>query len=224
MALIKCWECQQTISDKATACPHCGAPVDLMTRPPPVPPELPDSEWRAKPRQSSVAGRAVSFILAIIAGTLLWLYIIGQSETPSHTATQTAAKPVSAELDDHARKQADLAKKADELARKEAEEARCREELKCIGDKNSFEATLKCVPLVERLAKNNFEWLDKWYEPKFSHFRWKDQKNLVVTYIGDKIKFQNGFGAWVLSRYECDYSIPTGSVLDVRASAGRLPS
>ena len=44
-----------------------------------------------------------------------------------------------------------------------------------------------------------------------------------VTYVGDKIKFQNGFGAWVLSVYECDYNIPARIVLDVRAAAGRVP-
>lgn len=27
MALIKCYECGKEISDKATACPNCGAPV-----------------------------------------------------------------------------------------------------------------------------------------------------------------------------------------------------
>lgn len=27
MALIKCKECGKEISDKATACPHCGCPV-----------------------------------------------------------------------------------------------------------------------------------------------------------------------------------------------------
>ena len=26
MALIKCYECEKEISDKAPACPHCGAP------------------------------------------------------------------------------------------------------------------------------------------------------------------------------------------------------
>ena len=26
MALIKCYECSKEISDKAPACPHCGAP------------------------------------------------------------------------------------------------------------------------------------------------------------------------------------------------------
>jgi len=25
MALIKCYECEKEISDKAPACPHCGA-------------------------------------------------------------------------------------------------------------------------------------------------------------------------------------------------------
>jgi hypothetical protein len=79
------------------------------------------------------------------------------------------------------------------------------------------------VPYLERLATNNFEWIDRWYEPKFSYFRWRDQKNLVVTYLGDKIKYQNGFGAWVISSYECDYSIRAGVVLDARASPGRLP-
>jgi hypothetical protein len=29
MALIACAECQQQISDKAPACPHCGAPREI---------------------------------------------------------------------------------------------------------------------------------------------------------------------------------------------------
>ena len=28
MALIKCYECEKEISDKAPACPHCGAPKE----------------------------------------------------------------------------------------------------------------------------------------------------------------------------------------------------
>ena len=31
MALINCAECGQQISDKATACPHCGAPPDIYS-------------------------------------------------------------------------------------------------------------------------------------------------------------------------------------------------
>jgi hypothetical protein len=39
---------------------------------------------------------------------------------------------------------------------------------------------------------------------KFSHFRWKDEARGVMAYIGDKIRFQNGFGAWQPHVYECD--------------------
>ena len=28
MALVKCYECEKEISDKAPACPHCGAPKE----------------------------------------------------------------------------------------------------------------------------------------------------------------------------------------------------
>lgn len=30
MALIKCSECEQMVSDKATACPHCGCPMNTL--------------------------------------------------------------------------------------------------------------------------------------------------------------------------------------------------
>lgn len=57
---------------------------------------------------------------------------------------------------------------------------------------------------------------------KFSHYRWKDAENGIVTVIGDKIKFQNGFGAWSNMIYECDVNPATEAVLDVRVSDGRI--
>lgn len=33
MALISCSECQGKVSDKASACPHCGAPVEAVIQP-----------------------------------------------------------------------------------------------------------------------------------------------------------------------------------------------
>ena len=41
MALIKCEECGNEVSDKAAACPKCGAPV-ATRRPEPVPEEVDD--------------------------------------------------------------------------------------------------------------------------------------------------------------------------------------
>jgi hypothetical protein len=97
---------------------------------------------------------------------------------------------------------------AAEAARREtaaAEEARCATDLQCLAEKHIAGAGVRCRPQIERLAKNNFEWIDHWYESKLSHYRWKDKNNQIITYIGDKIKYQNSFGAWILSIYECDY-------------------
>jgi hypothetical protein len=104
----------------------------------------------------------------------------------------------------------------------EAEAKRCASELKCLGEKFDVESTVACRRLVERLAKNDFQWTDGWLEPKFSHYRWGDKARGVVTYIGDKIKFQNGFGAWTFYTYECDFDTRNKKVTDVRAQPGRI--
>jgi hypothetical protein len=80
-----------------------------------------------------------------------------------------------------------------------------------------------CKEPIERLAKYNHKWTDKFLEPKMSHYRWADVENNVVTFIGDKIQFQNGFGAFVPMVYECDLSADGKTVLDVRVREGRLP-
>jgi hypothetical protein len=38
MALIKCYECEKQISDRASACPHCGAPKEEQ------PPQIEEAE------------------------------------------------------------------------------------------------------------------------------------------------------------------------------------
>lgn len=84
-------------------------------------------------------------------------------------------------------------------------------------------AAVECAPQIERLAKYSFEWTDRWYEPKFSHYRWSDKARGIVTYIGDKIKLQNGYGAWAFYTYSCNFDVIRKTVLDVQASEGRLP-
>ncbi len=106
--------------------------------------------------------------------------------------------------------------------REKEEEAHCNKDLQCLGDKKSLAATIACDNYVENLAKYDFQWTDGFLEPKFSHFRWKDKQNAVITYIGDRIKFQNGFGAWQFHIYECDFDTENDKVVGVRAQPGRL--
>lgn len=94
-------------------------------------------------------------------------------------------------------------------------------DLQCLGDRLSLLAVGPCSSAIEKLAKYQSTWTDAWYEPKFSHFRWASASKNQITLIGDKIKFQNGFGAWQFHIYECDVT-KDGLVLAVRASPGRL--
>lgn len=115
------------------------------------------------------------------------------------------------------------AKAAAEAREKAVAEAQCRADLRCIGERLSIEAGIACRRWVERLAKNDFQWTDGWLETKFSHYRWKIKTKGIVTYIGDKIKYQNGFGAWIRHTYECDFDTESKRIVDVRAKPGQLP-
>lgn len=108
------------------------------------------------------------------------------------------------------------------LTKEQHEDMTCRMDLQCWGDKHSLEATFACQDHIESLALYTHEWTDGFLEPKFSHFRWSNRTEGIVTYMGDKIMFQNGFGAWVPHRYSCDYDALNKQVLDVQAQSGRM--
>ncbi len=119
--------------------------------------------------------------------------------------------------DSEEKKQADAAKSAET-------HAACMKDLQCIGDQGTISAGLKCPREIEKLAKGEVKWTDGTLEPKFSRFRWKDEKAGIVTHIGDKVQFQNGFGAFVNVIYTCDLDmkVSPGEVAHVSASEGRL--
>lgn len=94
----------------------------------------------------------------------------------------------------------------------------------CWGDKHISAAVVHCQDHIEGLAQYTTEWTDGWTENKFSRFRWKDASRGHITYVGDKVNFQNGFGAWRPTSYECDFDPDNNRVLDVRATEGRLPT
>jgi hypothetical protein len=103
-----------------------------------------------------------------------------------------------------------------------ADELACKDDIKCWGEKNSAAADAYCEDAIEKLAKYSHRWTDGMLEPKFSHFRWLNKLESTITYVGDKIEFQNGFGAFQGYTYECDFNPSSGTVLDARAQPGRL--
>ena len=94
--------------------------------------------------------------------------------------------------------------------KKEADEIACRASLQCWGDKHSMRATVACRPLIESLARYDYKWTVGWLGAKLERFSWKDRKEGSISYTGNKIKFQNGFGAWQNMTYWCHYTPKTG--------------
>lgn len=131
-----------------------------------------------------------------------------------------------AALDQSAREAQAVQQKAAEHKEAEAqritEEAECRKSLDCWSMKHSVAAIMKCQDNIEKLAPHQAEWTDGYREAKFSHSQWKSADRGIVTYSGDKIKIQNGFGAWTVYTYECDYDTEHATALAVRAQPERL--
>jgi hypothetical protein len=135
-----------------------------------------------------------------------------------------ATKKTPEELAEQAQAQAQAqAQVQAQVQAQQEKDAQCPTDLQCWGDRNAIDATSKCRDPVERVAKYQAEWTDRWSETKFPRFRWLDEQRGTLTYIGDRIKFQNGFGAWSPMIYTCDFDPATKTVLSVDAWEGRLP-
>jgi hypothetical protein len=109
-----------------------------------------------------------------------------------------------------------------ESAKVEKSPEQCRLELQCWADKHQIDATVKCKPKIEKLAKWSVKWKDGVLEPTFSRIAWIDQGKGTVRYIGDKVEFQNGFGAWQPHLYLCEYDPSTKTVISISADPGKL--
>jgi hypothetical protein len=96
---------------------------------------------------------------------------------------------------------------------KAEEDAACRTELQCWGEKHILAASSRCRSHIERLARFDFEWTNSWIEPGLSRFRWQDKAAGSLFYMGDSIKLQNGFGAWIRHIYTRIYPLTTSGIL-----------
>jgi len=166
----------------------------------------------------SFRNKVIAFVILLFGVLPITLSKIYQKLYPEQYAKkmEIAALALSAKTDERKKTSERIA------AGIAAEEAACKKELLCWAEKYSISAGVYCEDYVEKLAQYSHGWTDGMLEPKFSQYRWKNINKGVVTYIGDKIKFQNGFGAWKNYVYECDYDPINEVILDVRAQAGRL--
>jgi len=88
----------------------------------------------------------------------------------------------------------------------------------------AWTAVVECPDHVERLGNYGFRWTDGLWELKLRLSQTVVANDPdVVTYVGDRIEYQNGYGAWEPHVYECDLHATTRELVDVRAMPCRLP-
>ena len=72
-------------------------------------------------------------------------------------------------------------------------------------------------------ANYGVRWVDGWLEPKLSRHGWRDEEAGIAVYMGDRVEFQNAFGAWQPHIYACFVDVRRSAVVNVTARPGRLP-
>lgn len=145
-----------------------------------------------------------------------------------------AAKSLGLDAAGYAKRQLDVAaaekKKQEEVKIAEArakedelkKQAGCKADLQCWAEKNQIDAIIACKPVIQKMAKYDYEWTDGMTSPIFTKLAWGDKKKASITYYGDEIKMQNGFGNFLRHRYACQYDTSRKAVLDVTLEAGRI--
>lgn len=95
-----------------------------------------------------------------------------------------------------------------------------KNDIKCIAEKNIAEASLLCPEKIEAQAKYDHLWGDNDMFKRFALKKGGQDK--VITYIGDNIKLQNGFGAWQWYTYKCDLELNSMSVVGAYLIPGKI--
>lgn len=196
MAMTTCRECGNAVSSEAKVCPHCGidAPgsAPVVTAPKARPGVTVARRNQKLTEQQFTSPKSYLYALVFLIICVFFIFKITGSISSSGSRVASTG------------------------------DAACRLNLTCWGEKHVVAATVHCQRSIESLASYDYRWVDGVLDVKFSHYQWHDKKKGKLTYQGDKIKFQNGFGAWQPHIYECDYDPDRKMVIGSRSRPGQL--
>lgn len=91
----------------------------------------------------------------------------------------------------------------------------------CIADRNMGYAAGPCKRAIDNQSKYQSEWTTGVLTPIFDRYTINDETG-VINYFGDKVRFQNGFGAFANMIYMCAFDPESKNVINVRIEEGRL--
>lgn len=210
---VKCLGCGLMVSKLASRCPSCGVAIN---------------------RKTPTVIRYTVLIIVVIALVLVRVVEYkadvkrrAEQDRIALIVKQEKARIAAIEKQKKQKERAERIeqrkkKAAERKAERERKEARCKYDLRCWGEKHIVWAMQASQKTIERYAKYQFEWYDGILGTKYHRFRWKNKSEHSLTYFGDKVKFQNGFGAWQNMIYQCDYDPKTGIAINIKVYPGRL--
>lgn len=102
------------------------------------------------------------------------------------------------------------------------DQARCERDSKCYGDQLLGQAAFACSNEIEKKAKFSFKWADGSTASRLQRITWANKEETVLAYFGDKVMFQNGFGAWQNILYQCNFDPVRRQVVRIGIQPGRL--
>ncbi|MCR9090869.1 MAG: zinc ribbon domain-containing protein [Proteobacteria bacterium] len=83
----------------------------------------------------------------------------------------------------------------------------------CWFSEHSVDLTIACKPEIARRAQYQYEWTHGFLGQAFDRFTVRDDGRIRA--FGDKVKFQNGFGAWQNMSYSCTFDPEGNEVIAV---------
>ena len=96
-------------------------------------------------------------------------------------------------------------------------EEECLRDIDCASGNGgwSAEAEVQCAPKIEARALYTSRWTEGFFDSKFERVALQPPDYETVKYSGNKVEFQNAFGAWVRQGYDCIYNPVDEYVWDV---------
>jgi len=190
MALIECKECGKSISDKAGACPNCGAPIQQSTMPPVA---------ETKPvSQPTPAPKKKRSILWYILGAIVLVGVLGaifgpsESERKAKEAEKIAAIEAAKTPEQRAAEAKAKEEKEKEMARQKEEHAKAEEaKANAKALENQRAARVFAVTKVIRESARNPKSVE------FTKVLSDDTGDLLCI----QFRAQNGFGGMNLEHY-----------------------
>lgn len=212
----KCPKCRCDRKPDDSECPRCGIVYSKF--------ESLQQQRRDNLKAKHFSGKqGDSNIYAKIAAAVIILFVIiyGAAvlkDRKEKKATETVAK----QKQEQVKKEQAKARREKLAAERAVAYEKCKLDLKCWAKEHDSDAIFASELLIERFAKYEFEWTSGFMESKISRYAWKNKSRYTLSYFGDKIKFQNGFGAWQNMIYQIDYDPINEKLLNVSVSPGRL--